>query len=37
MDLNSRCVILAQPSAVWDDLSDPEIFRTCIPGCEALA
>ncbi len=36
MDLTGKQTIPASPAVVWDALNDPEILKTCIPGCEAV-
>jgi len=36
MDFTGRYVIAAPPQKVWDAIYDPDVLRTCIPGCEAL-
>ncbi len=36
MDMTGERRIPAPRSMVWDALNDPEVLRTCIPGCERL-
>ncbi|MDE2135033.1 MAG: carbon monoxide dehydrogenase subunit G [Alphaproteobacteria bacterium] len=36
MDLTGKQTIPASPAVVWDALHDPEILKTCIPGCETV-
>ena len=36
MDMNGSHRIPAKREAVWEALNDPEILKTCIPGCESL-
>lgn len=36
MDMTGERRIPAPRSMVWDALNDPEVLKTCIPGCERL-
>ncbi|HET6184871.1 MAG TPA: carbon monoxide dehydrogenase subunit G [Acetobacteraceae bacterium] len=36
MDMTGERHIPAPRSMVWDALNDPEVLKTCIPGCERL-
>jgi len=36
MNFSGEIDIKAQPAEVWAALSDPEVLRRCIPGCEEL-
>ena len=36
MDMTGERRIAAPREAVWAALNDPEILRSCIPGCETL-
>jgi carbon monoxide dehydrogenase subunit G len=36
MDINGQERIEAPIDAVWQALNDPDVLRTCIPGCESL-
>ncbi len=36
MDFTGRYVIPAPAEAVWAALNDPEILKSCIPGCETI-
>jgi carbon monoxide dehydrogenase subunit G len=36
MEFTGRYAIPASPEAVWDGLNDPELLKTCIPGCEEI-
>jgi len=36
MDFTGRYSVPAPPEIVWNALNDPEILKSCIPGCEAL-
>ncbi|HEY1614643.1 MAG TPA: carbon monoxide dehydrogenase subunit G [Rhizomicrobium sp.] len=36
MDFTGRYSIPAPPQAVWESLNDPDVLRSCIPGCERL-
>jgi len=36
MEMNSQQHIAVPRDLVWAALNDPEIIRTCIPGCESL-
>jgi carbon monoxide dehydrogenase subunit G len=36
MEFTGRYTIPASPDLVWAALNDPEILRSCIPGCETL-
>lgn len=36
MDFTGSYRIPAAPQTVWDALQDPEILKSCIPGCESL-
>lgn len=36
MEFTGRYIIPASPELVWAALNDPEILRSCIPGCETL-
>jgi carbon monoxide dehydrogenase subunit G len=37
MDFSGRYLIPASPEIVWAALNDPEILKSCIPGCESMA
>jgi carbon monoxide dehydrogenase subunit G len=37
MDFTGRYAIPASPEVVWAALNDPDVLKTCIPGCESLA
>ncbi|MGN6147785.1 MAG: CoxG family protein [Rhizomicrobium sp.] len=36
MDFSGRYLIPASPEIVWAALNDPEILKSCIPGCESM-
>jgi carbon monoxide dehydrogenase subunit G len=36
MDMAGEQFILLPQSQVWDALNDPQILKTCIPGCESI-
>ena len=36
MKMTDTVSISAPPDTVWAGLNDPEVLRTCIPGCESL-
>ena len=36
MELNDSRHIAARPDIVWTAILDPEVLRSCIPGCESL-
>ncbi len=36
MDMNGERRIPAPRKMVWDALNDPEVLKTCIPGCDSL-
>ena len=36
MQMNASQPIAAPRSVVWAGLNDPDVLRTCIPGCESL-
>ena len=36
MDMSGERRIPATRQRVWDALNDPEVLRTCIPGCETM-
>lgn len=36
MDFSGRYVIDAAPHKVWEGLNNPDVLRSCIPGCEQL-
>ena len=36
MDFTGRYVIPASPGTVWDAIQNPDILKSCIPGCESL-
>ncbi len=36
MDMTGERRIPAPRKMVWDSLNDPEVLKTCIPGCEKL-
>ena len=36
MDMSGTRRIPARREAVWQALNDPEVLKTCIPGCESL-
>jgi carbon monoxide dehydrogenase subunit G len=37
MDFTGRYLIPAPPPVVWAALNDPEVLKTCIPGCQSIA
>ncbi|MGD0190051.1 MAG: carbon monoxide dehydrogenase subunit G [Rhizomicrobium sp.] len=37
MDFSGRYSIPATPEVVWASLNDPDVLKSCIPGCESLA
>ena len=37
MDFTGRYRIPAPPQVVWAALNDPEVLKTCIPGCQSIA
>jgi carbon monoxide dehydrogenase subunit G len=37
MDFTGRYLIPAPPQVVWAALNDPEVLKTCIPGCQSIA
>ena len=36
MDFSGRYLIPASPEIVWAALNDPDILKSCIPGCEKM-
>ncbi|HEY4124277.1 MAG TPA: carbon monoxide dehydrogenase subunit G [Rhizomicrobium sp.] len=36
MDFTGRYLIPAPPEAVWDAIQNPDVLKSCIPGCESL-
>ena len=36
MTMNGEVQLAAPREAVWAKLNDPEVLKTCIPGCEEL-
>ena len=36
MEFAGRYLIPAPPEAVWAALNDPEILKSCVPGCERM-
>jgi hypothetical protein len=36
MTMNGEVVLPASREAVWAALNDPEVLKSCIPGCESL-
>ncbi len=36
MDFTGRYVIPAPPETVWDAIQNPDVLKSCIPGCESL-
>jgi len=36
MTMNGEVQLAASREAVWAKLNDPEVLKTCIPGCEEL-
>ena len=36
MDMTGEYRIPAPREKVWEALNDPEVLKTCIPGCETL-
>jgi carbon monoxide dehydrogenase subunit G len=36
MDFSGRYLIPASPEIVWAALNDPDILKSCIPGCERM-
>jgi carbon monoxide dehydrogenase subunit G len=36
MDFSGRYAIPAVPEVVWMALNDPDVLKSCIPGCESL-
>ena len=36
MDFSGRYEIPAPPQEVWDAITNPDILKACIPGCEAV-
>ena len=36
MTMNGEVQLAASREAVWAKLNDPEVLKTCIPGCEQL-
>jgi len=37
MEFTGRYQIPASPQAVWAALNDPDVLKSCIPGCERIA
>ena len=37
MDFTGRYLISAPPQVVWTALNDPQVLKTCIPGCQSIA
>lgn len=37
MDFAGRYAIPAPPETVWAAINDPEVLKTCIPGCQSMA
>lgn len=37
MDFTGRYLIPAPPQVVWTALNDPQVLKTCIPGCQSIA
>ena len=36
MTMNGEVQLAASRQAVWDKLNDPDVLKSCIPGCELL-
>lgn len=36
MKMSSARFVPAPQQAVWDALNDPEVLKTCVPGCESV-
>jgi carbon monoxide dehydrogenase subunit G len=36
MTMNGAVELAASRATVWDKLNDPEVLKSCIPGCEQL-
>lgn len=36
MEFSGRYAIPAPPEKVWEGLNDPQVLKTCIPGCEQI-
>jgi uncharacterized protein len=36
MDLSDSRDIMAEPAHVWAAILDPEVLKTCVPGCESM-
>jgi carbon monoxide dehydrogenase subunit G len=36
MTMNGEFVLPADKATVWDKLNDPDVLRSCIPGCQSL-
>jgi len=36
MELSSTRIVAAPVDAVWAALNDPEMLRSCVPGCDAI-
>ncbi|AUC99648.1 carbon monoxide dehydrogenase [Bradyrhizobium sp. SK17] len=36
MTMTGEIQLAARKETVWEKLNDPEVLRTCIPGCEEL-
>ena len=36
MEFSGRYAIPAPPETVWAGLNDPDVLKTCIPGCEQI-
>jgi len=36
MTMNGTVELAASRATVWDKLNDPEVLKSCIPGCEQL-
>lgn len=36
MDFTGRYIIPAPPETVWDAIQNPDVLKSCIPGCESL-
>jgi uncharacterized protein len=37
MDFTGRYLIPAPPQVVWTALNDPQVLKSCIPGCQSIA
>ncbi|OYV29110.1 MAG: carbon monoxide dehydrogenase, partial [Thiomonas sp. 20-64-9] len=36
MDVKGKWLLPTSPQKTWEALNNPEVLKTCIPGCESI-